>query len=415
MTLKDRFTRLWNAFANKDPTPINYPIGMSYSLNPSRIQFTGGNDKTIISSVMNRIAVDVASFSILHGLLNEDGIFKDSIDSSLNYCLNTSANIDQAGTAFRLDVAASLLDEGVIAVFPVDINIDDDTGKRSILSLRTGKVIQWFPDQVLIEAYNELSGQREQIYCKKSTTALIENPFYAVMNETNSTAKRLNRKLVLLDKIDEMQGSNKLDLILQLPYSLRNELRREEAKERLQYLNEQLSNSELGIGYIDSTEKITQLNRPVENQLLSQVEYLTSMLLSQLSITKEILEGTADEKTMNNYYYRTVEPIVNAIAEEFKRKFISEDEIKNGETIYYYRDPFKFTSAAEIASMSDSLTRNEILTSNEIRSKLGFKPSSSPNADELRNKNMPIEKTSMESITNNINEENNEGGNEIGR
>lgn len=389
MTIKDRIINGWSAFMNKDPT-IYQNRGPSYSNRPDRIRMTRGNERTIITSVYNRIAVDCATIDIKHIRLDDRERYKETIYSSLNFCLNTEANIDQTGRALRQDIVASMLDEGVVAVVPVVTDINPKSNKEfGIFELRTGKITEWFPKQVRVRVYNDNKGDYEEIVLPKNIVGIIENPFYSVMNEPNSTMQRLIRKLSLLDYIDEQNGAGKLDLIIQLPYIIKTEARRQQAENRRKDIMEQLQSSKLGIAYTDGTEHITQLNRPVENQLLSQIEALTRMLYSQLGLTEEIMNGTADEKAMNNYYNRTIEPIMSAIVDEFNRKFLTDTaRSEEKESIDFFRDPFKLVPTSELAEMADKFTRNEIMSSNEIRQIVGMQPSKDPNADELRNKNL---------------------------
>lgn len=389
MGIIDRFRHGWNAFVNnKDPTDYR-DIGMSSSHRPDRPRLTRGNERSIVAAIVNRIALDVTDVVIQHCKLDKDGRFEDVINSPLNNCLNLEANIDQSGFAFRHDLAHSLLDEGCIAVVPVDTDDDiSETLSIQIHTARIGKVTQWYPRHVKVKLYNDLEGKHEEITLPKTAVAIIENPLYSVMNEPNSTMQRLVRKLNLLDVIDEQSGSGKLDLIIQLPYIIKTDARRNQAEQRRKDIEMQLSSSKYGIAYTDGTERITQLNRPVENNLLKQVEYLTAMLYSQLGITQSILDGTADEQTMLNYYSRTVEPIVNAIVSEIKRKFLTKTARSQGQSIMYFRDPFKLVPAMQLAEISDKLTRNEIATSNEMRQIMGWKPSKDPKADQLVNSNL---------------------------
>lgn len=389
MGIIDRFRHGWNAFVNnKDPTEYR-DIGMSSSHRPDRPRLTRGNERSIVAAIVNRIALDVTDVVIQHCKLDKDGRFEDVINSPLNNCLNLEANIDQSGFAFRHDLAHSLLDEGCIAVVPVDTDDDiSETLSIQIHTARIGKVTQWYPRHVKVKLYNDLEGKHEEITLPKTAVAIIENPLYSVMNEPNSTMQRLVRKLNLLDVIDEQSGSGKLDLIIQLPYIIKTPARRDQAEQRRKDIEMQLSSSKYGIAYTDGTERITQLNRPVENNLLKQVEYLTAMLYSQLGITQSILDGTADEQTMLNYYSRTVEPIVNAIVSEIKRKFLTKTARSQGQSIMYFRDPFKLVPAMQLAEISDKLTRNEIATSNEMRQIMGWKPSKDPKADQLVNSNL---------------------------
>ena len=386
-TLTTRLKTAWNAFKNRDPTMFYKEPGMSYYYRPDRVRFTGGNERSIINAVYNKISVDVASIDIKHCRLDDNGRYIKDIDSGLNNCLSLEANIDQDNRAFRQDIVMSMFDEGVVAIVPVDANTDITTGSFDVLTMRTGKIIEWFPRSVKVEVYNDRIGKKEQIILPKTSVAIVENPFYSVMNEPNSTLKRLVRKLNLLDAIDEQSGSGKLDLIIQLPYVVKGETRQKQAEQRKESIVEQLKGP-YGIAYIDGTEKITQLNRPVENNLLKQVEYLTNMLYSQLGMTPAVLDGTADEQTMLNYNNRVIEPIVAAITGAMKRTFLSKTARTQGQTIMYFRDPFKLVPINNIAEIADKFTRNEILTSNEIRQIIGFKPSEDPKADKLVNSNI---------------------------
>ena len=389
MALMDRLKHAWNTFKNKDPTQVNWNIGPSYGYRPDRMRYTRGNERSIVTAVYNRIAMDVAAVNLKHIRLDENDRYKETIDSGLNNCLSVEANLDQTGRAFIQDLVASMLDEGCVAAVPTDADDEpEDSGNFKVYTLRTGKILEWYPRHVKVEVYNEQEGQRQQIIIPKSTVPLIENPMYSVMNEPNSIYQRLVRKLTLLDVVDEQTSSGKLDLIIQLPYIIKTEARREQAEKRRKDIEKQLSEGKYGIAYTDGTEHITQLNRPVENNLMKQIEYLTSMFFSQLGITQSILDGTADEKTMLNYYNRTIEPILSAIADEMKRKFLTPTARSQKQTIAYFRDPFKLVPVNDIAEIADKFTRNEIMTSNEIRQVIGMKPSSDPNADVLRNKNL---------------------------
>lgn len=389
MALMDRLKHAWNTFKNKDPTQVNWNIGPSYGYRPDRMRYTRGNERSIVTAVYNRIAMDVAAVNLKHIRLDENDRYKETIDSGLNNCLSVEANLDQTGRAFIQDLVASMLDEGCVAAVPTDADDEpEDSGNFKVYTLRTGKILEWYPRHVKVEVYNEQEGQRQQIIIPKSTVPLIENPMYSVMNEPNSIYQRLVRKLTLLDVVDEQTSSGKLDLIIQLPYIIKTEARREQAEKRRKDVEKQLSEGKYGIAYTDGTERITQLNRPVENNLMKQIEYLTSMFFSQLGITQSILDGTADEKTMLNYYNRTIEPILSAIADEMKRKFLTPTARSQKQTIAYFRDPFKLVPVNDIAEIADKFTRNEIMTSNEIRQVIGMKPSSDPNADVLRNKNL---------------------------
>lgn len=384
----DRLQHAWNAFMNKDPTP-RYDRGISYSNRPDRIRFTRGNERTIVTSVYNRISLDCAAINIKHIKLDERERYSETIQSGLNNCLMVEANIDQTGRAFVQDLVMSMMDEGVVAAVPIDTDIDIKTSTTTdIRSIRTGKILEWYPRDVRIRLYNDRSGKFEEIVLPKSSVAIIENPLYAVINEPNSTMQRLIRKLSLLDVIDEQKGAGKLDLIIQLPYIIKTEARRQQAEARRKDIEDQLAGSKYGIAYADGTERITQLNRSVDNQLLTQIETLTRMLYSQLGLTEEIMNGTADEKVMNNYYNRTIEPIMSAIVDEFKRKFLTKTARTQMQSIAFFRDPFKLVATTELAELADKFTRNEIMTSNEFRQVVGMQPSDDPNADELRNKNL---------------------------
>lgn len=390
LSFGSRLKRVWNVFINnRDPTHYYYDAPV-YSYRIDRPRFSGGNEKTIATAVYNRIALDVAAISILHVTLDDNGRFLSEVNSDFNNCLKREANIDQTGRAFLQDIVMSMLDEGCVAVVPIDYDAQKHTPEivDDIQSLRVGKILEWRPSSVKVRIYNEISGQKEDIVVPKRRTAIIENPLYAVVNEKNSTMQRLIRKLSILDSIDEQNGSSKFNMIIQLPYGVRSELRKNQAEDRLKNIESQLGTSRYGIAYIDATEKITQLNRPLDNNLMSQIEYLTNLLFSQLSITQSILDGTADEQTMLNYYNRTIEPIVSAIVDEMKRKFLSPDRIENKESILFFRDPFKLVPVNQMAEIADKFTRNEIMSSNEIRQVVGLKPSDDPKADELRNKNL---------------------------
>ena len=386
-TLTSRLKVAWNAFKNRDPTMFYREPGMSYTYRPDRVRFTGGNERSIVTSVYNRIAMDVAAIDIKHCRLDENGRFTSEIVSGLNNCLTLEANIDQTARAFKQDVVMSMFDEGAVAIIPVDANTDPTTGSFDVITMRTGKILEWFPRSVKVEVYNDRTGRKETIIMPKTSVAIIENPLYSVINEPNSTMKRLIRKLNILDAIDEQSGSGKLDLIIQLPYVVKGETRQQQADKRRNDIIDQLKGP-YGIAYTDATEKITQLNRPVENNLMKQVEYLTNMLYSQIGMTPSVLDGTADEKTMLNYNNRTIEPIVSAIVDAMKRNFLSKTARTQGQTIMSFRDPFKLVPVNNIAEIADKLTRNEILTSNEVRQIIGFKPSSDPKADQLVNSNI---------------------------
>ena len=389
LTIGSRLKHAWNAFLNRDPTDTYSDYSMGSYYRPDRVRLSRGNDRSIVTSVLNRIALDVAAISIKHCRLDDNERFKEVIESSLNNCLNLEANIDQTSRAFIQDVVMSMFDEGCVALVPVDTSIDPNKSSSfDILSMRVGKVVSWHPNYVKVNVYNERTGKKEDITISKSAVAIVENPLYAIMNEPNSTLQRLMRKLVLLDSVDEQTSSGKLDLIIQLPYTIKSEARREQAKKRRDDIEQQLSGSRYGIAYADGTEKIIQLNRPVENNLMKQIEYLTSMLYSQLGITQTILDGTANEETMLNYYSRTIEPIISAIVDEMKRKFLTKTARSQNQTIMFFRDPFKLVPVKELAELADKFTRNEIMTSNEIRQIVGMKPSSDPKADQLVNSNI---------------------------
>ena len=389
-TIGSRLKHAWNAFVNnKDPTIRYQDYGSGYSIRPDRPRLTRGNERSIVTSVYNRIALDAAAISIQHCKLDEDGRFLNPIDSKLNRCLNLEANIDQTGRAFIQDVVMSMIDEGCVAMVPVETTADPKlTESYDILQMRTGKILEWYPRHVRVRIYNDRTGQKEEITLTKSMVGIVENPLFAVMNEPSSTMQRLIRKLSLLDVTDEQTASGKLDLIIQLPYIIKSEARRQQAEQRRKDIEMQLAGSKYGIAYTDGTEKITQLNRSLENNLMKQIEYLTNMLYSQLGITQTILDGTADEKTMLNYYSRTIEPIVSAIVDEMKRKFLSKTARAQNQSIVFFRDPFKLVPVADLAELGDKMTRNEILTSNEIRQIMGFKPSDDPKADQLINSNI---------------------------
>ena len=390
IAIGSRFKHAWNAFVNnRDPTVYYRDTGPGYSYRPDRPRLTRGNERSIVTSVYNRIALDAASINIQHCKLDENGRYLRTIDSSLNKCLNLTANLDQTGRAFIQDIVMSMLDEGCVAIVPVDTTADPKlTESYDILSMRTGKILEWFPKYVRVRLYNEEKGQKEDIILPKRTIGIIENPLYAVINEPNSTMQRLIRKLSLLDVTDEQTASGKLDIIIQLPYVIKSEARRQQAEQRRKEIEMQLAGSKYGIAYTDGTEKITQLNRSVENNLMKQVEYLTNLLFSQLGITQAILDGTADDKTMLNYYSRTIEPIVAAIVDEMERKFLSKTARSQNQSIKFFRDPFKLVPINDIAEIADKFTRNEIMTSNEIRQIVGLKPSDDPKADQLVNSNL---------------------------
>ena len=402
MGISDRLQHAWNAFMNRDPTYNYQDLGNSYSIRPDRPRFTRGNERSIVTSVYNRIALDVSAISIQHVRLDDNGRFKEQMNTSLNSCLTLSANTDQTGRAFIQDAVMSMLDEGCVAIVPIDTTTDPNiSDSYDILTMRTAKILDWYPNHVRIRVYNEKTGRQEETIVSKKMVAIVENPLYAVINEPNSTMQRLVRKLSLLDVTDEQTSSGKLDLIIQLPYVIKTEARRQQAEERRKSIEMQLAGSKYGIAYTDGTERITQLNRSLENNLMKQIEYLTSMLYSQLGITQSILDGTADEKTMLNYYSRTIEPIISAIVDEMKRKFLTKTARSQHQSIAFFRDPFKLVPVNDIAEIADKFTRNEIMTSNEIRQIVGMKPSNDPKADKLINSNLnhpdetekPIDKT----------------------
>lgn len=388
MSFGSRLKHAWNAFTGN--VQMNYrDLGMSYSYRADRPRMSRGNERSIVTSVYNRIALDVAALNVQHVRLDENGRFLSVIDDGLNNCLTLEANVDQTARSFVQDVVISMFDEGSVAIVPVDTTTDPNvSGSYDIQSLRVGQILDWYPQYIRARVYNEQTGRKEDIVVPKSAVAIIENPLYAVINEPNSTMQRLIRKLNLLDVIDEQSGSGKLDLIIQLPYVIKTEARHQQAENRRKDIENQLSGSKYGIAYTDGTEHITQLNRSVNNNLMSQIEYLTSMLYSQLGITQSILDGTADEKTMLNYNNRTIEPIISAIVDEMKRKFLTKTARSQHQSISFFRDPFKLVPVNDIAEIADKFTRNEIMTSNEIRQVVGMKPSEDPRADELRNKNL---------------------------
>lgn len=382
-----RLKHAWNAFLNKDPTTSSPGSGSYYR--PDRPRFTRGNEKTIVTAVYNRIAIDVAAVSIRHVRLDENGRYTEDVASGLNECLTLNANLDQTGRALIQDAVMSMIDEGCVAIVPVDTTINPTvSGSFDISSLRTGKIVDWYPQHVKVRLYNEKTGNKEEVVLPKRSVAIIENPLYAVMNEQNSTLQRLVRKLNLLDFVDDRNSSGKLDLIIQLPYVIKTDARRKQAEDRRKDIENQLAGSKYGIAYTDGTERITQLNRPVENNLMSQIEYLTSTLYSQLGITQSVMDGSADEKTMLNYNNRTIEPILSAIADEMKRKFLTKTARTQGQSIMFFRDPFRLVPVNDIAEIADKFTRNEILTSNEVRQIVGMKPAEDPKADELNNSNL---------------------------
>jgi hypothetical protein len=408
MGISDRLQHAWNAFMNRDPTYNYQDLGNSYSIRPDRPRFTRGNERSIVTSVYNRIALDVSAISIQHVRLDDNDRFKEQMNSGLNSCLTLSANTDQTGRAFIQDAVMSMLDEGCVAIVPIDTTTNPNiSDSYDILTMRTAKILDWYPNHVRIRVYNERTGRQEETIVPKKMVAIVENPLYAVINEPNSTMQRLVRKLGLLDVTDEQTASGKLDLIIQLPYIIKTEARRQQAEERRKSIEMQLAGSKYGIAYTDGTERITQLNRSLENNLMKQIEYLTSMLYSQLGITQSILDGTADEKTMLNYYSRTIEPIVSAIVDEMKRKFLTKTARSQHQSIAFFRDPFKLVPVNDIAEIADKFTRNEIMTSNELRQIVGMKPSDDPKADKLINSNLnqPEETENPIDKTNNKNKE----------
>ena len=389
LSLSSIVKNVWNVFSNRSPTGEYKDIGSGYSYRPDRFRLTRGNERSIVTSVYNRIALDVAAINIQHVKLDDEGRFLSIVKSGLNDCLSIEANLDQTGRAFIQDVVMSMIDEGCVAIVPVDTDDDpDDTTGYQILSMRVGRIKDWYPKHVRVEVYNENTGRKQEIIVPKHTVSIVENPLYAVINEPNSTMQRLVRKLNLLDAVDEQSSSGKLDLIIQLPYVIKSEARRQQAEQRRRDIEKQLSGSKYGIAYTDGTERITQLNRSLENNLMKQIEYLTSMLYSQLGITQSILDGSADEKTMLNYYNRTIEPIIAAIVDELKRKFLTKTAGSQKQSILFFRDPFKLVPVADMSEIADKLTRKEIMTSNEILQIIGIKPSDDPKADELKNSNI---------------------------
>ena len=385
-----RLKHAWDIFRGREPTNTYQDAGPGYSYRPDRPRLTRGNERTIITSIYNRIAVDVASINIYHCRVDENGRYAETIDSTLNQCLNLEANIDQTGRAFMQDVVMSMLDEGCVAIIPVETSIDpSESSSYNILSMRTGKILEWYPKHVRVRVYNDREGKKEDIMLPKSMVAIIENPLFSVMNEPNSTMQRLVRKLSLLDLVDEQSGAGKLDMIIQLPYVIKSEARKQQAEARRKDIEEQLANSKYGIAYADGTEKIVQLNRSLENNLLKQVEYLTNLLYSQIGFDQTVLAGTASEETMLRYQSRIIEPIVSAIVDELKRKFLTKTARSQKQTIRFFIDPFKLVTISNIAGVADTFTRNEIMTSNEVRQIIGLKPSGDPKADKLVNSNMP--------------------------
>lgn len=386
--IRSRFQKAWNAFLGRDPTN-NYAFTYGTGIRPDRPRLSITNERSLVNNIYNRLAIDVAAIKIEHVKVDEDERYENTIKSGLNNCLTVEANIDQTGRALIQDAVMSMFDEGVVAIVPVDMKTDPyETDSYEILTLRTGKITEWFPDRVKVSVYNELIGERQQIILPKSMVAIVENPFYSVMNEPNSTLQRLIRTLNRIDRLDEQNSSGKMDLIIQLPYVVKGETRKKQADERRQSIVDQLTGSQYGIAYIDGTEKVIQLNRSIENNMWTQAVDLTAMLYQQLGISQSILDGTADELTMKNYYSNTIEPILAAITEEMVRKFLTKTGRSQGQTIKYFRDPFKLVTTSDLADLADKLTRNEIATSNELRTIIGWKPSKDPSADELRNKNL---------------------------
>lgn len=400
-SVADRLSKAWNAFRSDETsreqyTYNSYPdYGTAYSIKPDRVRFTGGNERTIITSIYNRLAIDVASVPIRHVRLDENRRYLEAINSGLNDCLTLEANVDQAASFFRQDIVHTMFDKGAVAIVPIETSIDPDiSAGYDIKALRVGEITQWYPRHVRVKVYDDrpdFGGIRREIVVAKTNVAIVENPFYTVMNEPNSTLQRLIKKLSLLDSVDEASSSGRLDILIQLPYQTRSDVRRNQAEQRRKDLEFQLRGSTYGIGYIDSSEKITQLNRPAENQLLKQITTLTEQLYNQLGLTDEIFKGTADEAVMLNYYNRTIEPILRAIAESMRRTFLTKTARTQGQSIEYFRDPFQMVPVSSIAEIADKFTRNEVLTSNEVRGLIGFRPASSPGADELRNKNLPVQ------------------------
>lgn len=394
LSFGSRIRRAWNVFKNRDPmTDMSWRLGYGDSQRADRVILSSNNEKTIVNAIYNRIALDVASLKFRHVRLDENERFKEEMSTGLNEVLKTEANLDQSGRAFVHDMVLSMIDEGVVAAVPVETTDDPEVSSSyDILQMRVGPIVKWYPQHVKVRLYNSVTGQRQEFTFRKRDVAILENPFYAVMNAPNSTLQRLIRKLRLLDVIDEQAGSGKLDLIIQLPYTIRSEARQQQAEVRRKSVEDQLAGNKLGIAYIDSTEKVIQLNRSVENNLLKQVEYLTSMLYSQLGFSQSILDGTADEQTMLNYQNKTVEPLASTITDEFKRKFLTKTARTQGQSVMFFTEPFRITPVSQIAEIADKFTRNEILTSNEIRQIIGIKPSDDPKADELRNSNLNQEK-----------------------
>lgn len=419
--IRTRFKNAYNAFTSRDPTTeYTYEsVGVGYGLRPDRVRFTRGNERSIVNAIFTRIAIDASSIDIKHVQLDKDGRYKEDRNSKLNNCLTLEANIDQTGRAFIQDAVMSMFDEGCIALVPIDTDDDPyDTSGFDVGSIRTGKIVTWFPDKIRVRAYNEKTGQHQEIIVKKENTPIVENPFYSIVNDHNSVLQRLIHKLNMLDFIDQQSSSGKLDMIIQMPYSTKSPTQKALANKRKADIEEQLYNSKYGIAYIDPSEKVTQLNRSVDNNLLQQCNNLSETLYSQLGITQSILDGTADEKTMSNYYSRTIEPILAVIADEMKRKWLSKTARTQGQSIMFFRDPFKLIPVTEIAEIADKMTRNEIMSTNEVRQRIGMKPSTDPRADELRNKNLsesaasdqPDADMSIADLANQIEEEIQNGG-----
>lgn len=414
-TIGSRLRKAWNVFTQRNQNGDYRDYGVGYGYRPDRLRMTRGNKRTIVTSIYNRIALDVSSISIRHVQLDDDGRFESERNTKLNECLSLSANIDQTGRAFIQDVVLSMFDEGCVAIVPIDTERDYFDGPvRDILSMRTGQVIEWYPRHAKVRVYNDRTGRKEDVVFPKDKIAIIENPYYAVMNQPNSMVQRLIRKLALLDAIDEQTSSGKLDLIIQLPYVVKNQMRKEQAEQRRRDIEAQLTGSRYGIAYTDGTERITQLNRPVENNLLKQIEYLTNMVFGQIGVTQAILDGTADEQTMLNYNNRIVEPVVSVIADSMKRTFLTPTARSQKQSIMYFRDPFRLVPVSQVAEIADKFTRNEIMSSNEIRQVVGLKPSKDPKADELRNSNLnqPDEAANTK-IKDPIKEEKNQNGKEV--
>lgn len=399
-SIGSRIKRAWNVFFSREPPnhSVEY-YGTGYSYRPDRRRLSRNNDQTILGAIYNRIALDASTVDIRHVKLDSENQYLEDMDSELNNLFNLEANIDQSARAFKHDIYLSLIDEGSVAIVPIETDTDPDDGSFKILSARVGRIVDWFPQHIRVECYDERDGRRKEITVSKATTAIIENPFYSVMNESRSIMKRLSRKLALLDAIDEQSGSGKLDIIIQLPYVVKTEARREQAEKRRKDIESQLTGSKYGIAYTDGSERITQLNRPVENNLMKQVEYLTSMLYSQLGITQGIMDGSASESEMNNYYNRTIEPMVAVVVEEVKRKFLTKTARTQRQSVEFFRDHFKLITISQLAELSDKLTRNEIASSNDMRQVIGWKPSSDPRANELKNKNLREPASTSESNT----------------